>query len=157
MMISRSQRPAQGALNQRGGSGGFRPAQMSFISSRSVSFKVCCEQYLFSLPLASAAEHGCAELFVGIDHVGLIISLNRTKHWRTTACSWPTLKLSNAFSCLQFGSMAVKGTRGPFLRLDNYNYCEDERDLIKTVGRAARVQIARVGIESANGQTGRFG
>lgn len=56
VMISRSQRPTQGALNQRGGSGGFRPAQMSFISSRSVAFKVYCEKFnkYFPRPLARA-------------------------------------------------------------------------------------------------------
>lgn len=82
MMISRSQRPTQGALNQRRGSGGFHPAQMLFISSRSVAFKVCCETfiYLFSLPLVGAAEHGSAESFVGINHVGLITGLNYTHH-----------------------------------------------------------------------------
>lgn len=70
-MISRSQRPTRGALNQRGGSGGFRPAQMSFISSRSVAFKVAMSNlidFYISPPLESAAEHGCAEFFVGIDH-----------------------------------------------------------------------------------------
>lgn len=98
-MISRSQWPTQGALNQRGSSGGFRPAQMSFISSKSVAFKVFCEQfnkYLFPLTLANAAEHGCAEFFVGIDHVGLIIGLNCTKNY----VQWPTLTQCNAFSCL---------------------------------------------------------
>lgn len=76
VMISRSQRPTRSALNQRGGSGGFRPAQMSFISSRSVAFKMCYEQfnkYLFSLALVSTSERGCAEFFVGIDHVNYYI------------------------------------------------------------------------------------
>lgn len=97
------------------------------------------------------------EFFVGIDHVGFIIDLNCTVGWGTTVCNGPTLTLYTAFFCLQFGSTAIKGTRGPFLRLDNCNYCKVELSLIETVGRAARAQIGRVKIESANGQTVRLG
>lgn len=136
VMISRSQRPTQGALNQRGGSGGFRPAQMSFISSRSVAFKVAMSNlidFYISPPLESAAEHGCAEFFVGIDH-------NRSELYSGLGYYWLqwayTDTVQRLFFCLQFGRTAVKGTRGAFLRLDNCNYCKVERYLIETVGRA---------------------
>lgn len=80
VMISRSQWPTQGALNQRAGSGGFHPAKMSFISFRSVAFKVCCEQFDRYLFYSTACERGCTEFVVGIDRVGLNIVLNRTGH-----------------------------------------------------------------------------
>lgn len=113
-MISRSQRPTQGALNQRGGSGGFRLAQMSFISSRSVAFKVAMSNlidFYISPPLESAAEHESAEFFVGIDH-------NRSELYSGLGYyNWPTLTLYSAFFACNLAGRQSKAQGDHFCAL----------------------------------------
>lgn len=160
VMISRSEWPTQGALNQRGGSGEFCPAHMSFISSRSVDFKVAMS-YLIGFCFSRTARERYWTRPCGVLcwNRSCWIS-NRLELYRGLGYYWLQQAHTDTVQCLvfwlPFGSTAVTGTREAFLRLDNRNYCKVERDLIETVGRATRAQIRQVKIESANGQTGRL-